>query len=63
MKSSILPCRKTFRRIIARAVTVGIVLAVAALRLHAQTWNIQWSDEFNASRRLVSAERKIGDSR
>jgi beta-glucanase (GH16 family) len=28
---------------------VGLVLVIGTVRLHAQTWNIQWSDEFNSA--------------
>src|ERR1700686_298426 len=44
-----LPCSHTLRLTAARAVVVGMLLTAGAVRLHAQTWNIQWSDEFNAT--------------
>jgi hypothetical protein len=43
------PWRCWLRSVAAIAGTIGMVLAVSTVRLQAQTWNIQWSDEFNAT--------------
>jgi beta-glucanase (GH16 family) len=41
--------RRRLQREITIAITMSILLAGGAIRLHAQTWNLQWSDEFNGT--------------
>jgi len=40
--------KRIFRSTVALTGAIGVVLLAGTVGLHAQTWNIQWSDEFNA---------------
>jgi hypothetical protein len=43
------PQRRRVRRAVTIAVTMNMLLITGMIRLHAQAWNMQWSDEFNVA--------------